>query len=477
MPPFIATVIYAIVILGLFWLDRDREVRASKALWVPVAWVLLAGSRPVTVWFVAKDPNYPPERFLEANPTNEIIFSVLMLAALIVLVNRRTTVIKLLRANGAVLLFFLYCGISVLWSDYPGVAFRHWIRSLGDLVMILVVLTEADLSSAFKKLFTPPAFVFVPISILFIKYFPDLGRDYNEWTFVPTYRGVAINKNALGLACLVFGLASLWCFLAARQVQRGGRRTRQLVAHGAVLFMVMWLFWMSNSMTSLCCFLMAGGLMVITTLSRSARQPAVLHLLVAAVLCMPLIALFSGAGVGMVQSLGRDATLTGRTNIWKVVLSVSGSPLVGSGFESFWLPGRLEPIWAQTMHGLQEAHDGYLEVYLNLGWIGVMLLGVLVVRGYRNVVAAVRRDPSVGGLKLALFLTALAYNLTEAGFKMMSLVWISFLLVTSATPEAVVEKVSPMFGIEQISSAPTEPQLEQASSGLHEEGTTCSSPS
>jgi O-antigen ligase len=476
MPPSVATVIYAILILILFWLDRDREIRPSQALWIPVIWLLLSASRPVSLWLQPKVIIESSDQYLEANPLNDLVLAVLMAGALIVLVNRRRQAIRLLRANGPVILFFLYCGISVCWSDFPSVAFRHWMRSLGDLVMVLVVLTEADLSAAFTRLLTRPTFVLVPLSILFIKYFPDLGREYNVWTFVPMYCGVATTKNMLGLLCLVFGLGSAWRFLAVYGGPKGGKRNRQLSAHGAVLIMTLWMFWLADSMTSLSCFIMAGGLMVVTALNRSARKPAVLHLLVATVLLVPVIALFSGLGAGMVASLGRDPTLTGRTNIWKVVLSVSGNPLLGAGYESFWLGDRLNKIWAQTMPGLQEAHNGYLEVYLNLGWVGVSLLAVLMLKGYRNVVATLRRDPWLGGFKLALFFAALVYSLTEAGFRMMSLSWISLLLAATTTPRMVTQDGSPVLGIEPTQNvAEPEEQLARISGGFPGEETSISS--
>jgi O-antigen ligase len=377
------------------------------------------------------------------------------------------------RANGLVLLFFLYCGISILWSDFPGVSFRHWIRSLGDPLMVLLVLTEADLSATFTRLITRPAFVLIPLSVLLIKYYPDLGRSYNRWTFLPAYTGVTTNKNSLGLLCLLLGIGSLWCFLAAFQGQRGRSQNRRLIAYAAVLMMIFWLFKLAESMTSLSCFILASGLMVIPRLSRTARKPLVLHLLMVVALSVPLVVLFSGAGGGMLESLGRDPTLTGRTTIWKVVLSAGVNPLGGAGFESFWLGNRVVTIWERTMEGLQEAHNGYLEVYLNLGWIGIALIVGLMAKGYRNVVVMIRRDPGLGGLMLALFFSAVVYNFTEAGFRMMSISWISLLLVTITSPQAVLHEdatgAEPVYGF-----TPVPPLLTGLSGGFPEDGTSVS---
>ena len=153
-------------------------------------------------------------------------------------------------------------------------------------------------------------------------------------------------------------------------------------------------------MTSLACFILAAAVMVTTSFGVIARRRAIVHMLVAGVICVAFYALFLSSG--MVESLGRDPTLTGRTVIWDVVLSVRGNALVGTGFESFWLGKRLHRVWELTMPGLQEAHNGYLELYLNLGWIGVILLGaVLIVTGYRNVIAAFTRGPATANRNLA----------------------------------------------------------------------------
>jgi O-antigen ligase len=106
--------------------------------------------------------------------------------------------------------------------------------------------------------------------------------------------------------------------------------------------------------------------------------------------------------------------------------------LVGVGYESFWLGPRLQKVWVIT-EGLQinEAHSGYVEIFLTLGWIGLALWGALIATGYRNVIAAYRRDPDAGGLRIAWFLAPLITGFTEAAFRMMGLTWIVFLLATA----------------------------------------------
>jgi len=111
------------------------------------------------------------------------------------------------------------------------------------------------------------------------------------------------------------------------------------------------------------------------------------------------------------------------------------NPLLGTGFESFWLGDRPRLIQRTYELILNEAHNGYLEVFLNLGWIGVALLAIVFATGYRNIAMALRREPDTGSLRLAYFITAVAYNCTESAIRIMHPVWIFFLLATIAVPE------------------------------------------
>src|SRR5437868_14984547 len=94
--------------------------------------------------------------------------------SVVVLAKRGCKVGKLLSANGAIVLFLLYCGASILWADYPDVTFKRWIKALGDLAMVLIVLTDEDPSAALKRLLARVGFVLIPASILLAKYYLSL---------------------------------------------------------------------------------------------------------------------------------------------------------------------------------------------------------------------------------------------------------------------------------------------------------------
>ena len=429
-----ATYAYMAWIAGLFFLDRDAKEVASKALWIPVAWLMIIGSRPVSAWFQSGPTAATVAQYADGSPLDATVYGVLIAAGMVVLCFRSTQLKRFLRVNLPLILFFSYCALSVVWSDYSFVAMKRWLKSVGDMAMVLIVLTDPNPLAATKRLFSRVAFVLVPLSILFIKYYPDLGRSYDRWTWTPMYGGVTEFKNELGMICLVLGLSSVWSLIEAYENRRMSYRIRHLAAHGSVVAAAMWLFFTADSMTSLSCFLMASVVMIMTVPRWVAKRAGIVHVLVGGMVVLSLCALFFDSGGGMVESLGRNSSLTGRTGIWKAVLSIHINPLLGAGFESFWLGDRLEQVWNASVKGIQEAHNGYLEVYLNLGWLGIAFLAGLIVTGYRCALTAFRRDPHAGRLRLAFFTAAIIYSLTEAGFRMLSPIWIAFLLAITVVP-------------------------------------------
>src|ERR1700722_3101036 len=130
----LAFIIFAVGIAGLFYLDRDKSAGNSKALWLPVIWLWIIGSRPVSDWLAiwfgwgGSQPGPGLDAQLDGSPVDAAVFIALSAAAIAVLVRRRRSATALLTASLPVLVFFLYCVISCLWSPFPGVAFKRWIK-------------------------------------------------------------------------------------------------------------------------------------------------------------------------------------------------------------------------------------------------------------------------------------------------------------------------------------------------------------
>jgi exopolysaccharide production protein ExoQ len=440
MNPQIASAVFMAGILGLFYLDRDKSVRVSNAVWISATWVSLTLSRMVSQWMQSGESiQGAADMYLDGSPLDRNILSAFVILAFIVLFQRGRRVTAILQMNWALVLFFAYSAISVTWSDYPDVSIKRWFKAAGDVAMVLIVLTDENPNAALKKFLARMSFILVPLSVLFIKYYPDLGRGYLRWTWEPIYRGVATGKNELGMLCLLLGLGAVW--RVCQLLRSGGKSARRpLIAHGAIVLMALWLLEIANSMTSLTCFAMGFVIIIATSIPRFARKTKLILFLAIAMPCVAASALFLDIGSGMVQSLGRDPSLTGRTGVWELVLKLQPNPIVGAGFEGFWLGDRLEKIWDVYWWHPNEAHNGYLEVYLTLGAVGVMLLIGILLTGYRNAFKALRSDAEAGGIRIAYLVIALAYNFTESAVRMMHPVWIFLIFAMLAVPAPATQE-------------------------------------
>lgn len=435
MSPTLATAVCVAGICGLLWMTWDRSARPSWALWIPLIWFGLACSRTVTDWLYGSGGAQTADQVLEGSPLDRAIFMGLLLGGIAVL-SARPKVLGVLWANRPLLFFYFYCLVSIIWSDYPATALKRWPKALGDVVMVLLVLTDRHPLTAFRQLLTRLSFVLIPLSFLFIKYYPQIGMQWDPWTGTAEFNGVAANKNMLGAVCMVLGLGILWILLSIWREEKGSARIRHLIAYGFIFALICVLFGKMNSMTSLSCFGMAGILLVVASRQRATGRPALVHILLASMVVASVGILFLGMSPGALRAIGRNPTLTDRTFIWHLTLRLVQHPLFGTGFESFWLGSRLEALWRfDPVTRVNEAHNGYLEVYLNLGWIGIGLLGFILATGYRNVFKAWQsRDPR-GPLLIAYFFAGLIYNFTEAAFfKMQAVMWLFFLFtLTRAT--------------------------------------------
>ena len=195
-PPIVAAFLTIAVIVFLFRRDIREKPDVSGALWLPLLWLVLACSRPVSAWLNIFGLSVSGAVSVEeGSPLDAWFFFCLIAAGSWVLVKRQVRVSEVIHNNGWLIIFLLYCFISIAWSDFPFVAFKRWIKILGHPIMALIILTEPNPDQAIKTLLKRCAYVVVPVSILFIKYYPQWGRGFDPWTgamaipaLAPTYR-------------------------------------------------------------------------------------------------------------------------------------------------------------------------------------------------------------------------------------------------------------------------------------------------
>src|SRR5262249_14520366 len=165
----------------------------------------------------------------EGSFLDQLVAAFLMLLAIVVLVRRGKEVKSVLKASWPIVLYFSFCLISLVWSDFPVWGFKRWIRALGDLVMVLVVATDAHPVAALKRLITRLGFVLLPVSVLWIRYYPSLGQGWDEYG-LRSFNGVASNKNVLGNLVYLVAVGALWQILAFLRDKENPDRRRHLLA-------------------------------------------------------------------------------------------------------------------------------------------------------------------------------------------------------------------------------------------------------
>jgi O-antigen ligase len=196
--------------------------------------------------------------------------------------------------------------------------------------------------------------------------------------------------------------------------------------------MDLWLLFKAKSMTSW--LALFGGLFVIFVLAwrRIDKKKVGVYAVTAASLI--LVAQMAFDITGTIADLrGKEDTYEGRGRLWAALLSSGTNPLIGVGFESYWLGDRQQ--WLENLPGRDflvpnEAHNGYLEIYLNLGIVGLALLLCMLYEAHRKCRQDLLEDFPLGQLRYGAFLAVLMYNWPESAFKGLHLVYLFFFVMS-----------------------------------------------
>src|ERR1700720_629324 len=234
MPPTLALIVWLVLLLALLYLDPARISETSVALWVPVTWIFFVASRLPSQW-LGSEGGEIHQILVEGNSLDRSVDLVLIVMALVILVSRLFGWGRFFARNAALMVFLMFALVSLLWSDFPFVAFKRWFRDLGNYIMILVVLTDQRPLEAIRTVARRLCFLLIPLSILLIKYFSLLGRQYTVWQGTAMYTGATTSKNMLGAVCLMSGLFFFWDTVT-RWPERNQRKIKQILAVNFALF-------------------------------------------------------------------------------------------------------------------------------------------------------------------------------------------------------------------------------------------------
>ena len=275
--------------------------------------------------------------------------------------------------------------LSVVWSISPLVTLR---RS-GGLVGTTLFGMYLGSRYSFKEQLWLLAWVFgiaTVFSIIFAVALPIYGID---WSQHGAWRGIYHQKNVLGrcmaLAAVVFLLLAF-----------DARRYRWLI--WALFFLSTILLLLSTSKNALVTFI---TILMLLPLYKALRFPFDIR-----VPFFMAVILIGGSVATMVVSnmeviltaMGKDITLTGRTELWSILLEfVKQKPWLGYGYSGFWA-GSFEDVWAMLAWQPGSAHNGFLQLTLDLGVIGLLMFLISFIGIAFNAVGWVNLTKSAVGL-------------------------------------------------------------------------------
>ena len=418
---------------GWVLLIRSRKFEGERlgfALTTALIWLLILASRPVSLWLHGTSYDAADEALIEGSPINRIVGLTFLILGIAILIRRRVSIAGFISRNKLLFCLIAYCAVSILWSDFQVIALKRWIRHLGIFIYALVVLTDERGFRAVTTIIRYCAYLLVPTSIVLYKWYPQLGRHYFSHSGEMMITGVTMHKNQLGMLCMISGIILL--YEIHREWSSGDRNKHKMYGDLCLLAVSSWLLWKSHSATARLGFLLGGAVYFILWQRLKIARPWLFHVILAGALTITIGLTSLGGILGPVVDLtGHADTFWGRTRMWKVVIGLVPNPIFGAGYESFWLGDRLIEMWMNYWWHPSEAHNGFVEVYAELGFVGVAILVALIVHSYRSLFACLPGESESTRVKLTIIAMVVSYNITEAGFLGLHPLWFVLVLAVA----------------------------------------------
>jgi exopolysaccharide production protein ExoQ len=414
LPPILALALCTAFVLILLRYERKQAPEISRELWVPTVWLLVTASKPLGIWFgvFGSDPE-------QSNPLDLAFLVFLIVAAIVILNRRRFDVVGAVRQNKWLIALIVLMLISAFWSDLPDQTLRRAAKELLAVLLAFVVLSEASPRRAMECILRRATYILIPFSPVLIKYYPQYGRLYTPWSGGEMWTGVANHKNSLAQICIVAAALLIWSLVRRRQGRNPAVWKYQTHAEIVLLMAVVWLlggpghwvFYSATSVYALSAGLLCCGGLIFARKWKLAIPAGAFVLILFLIVAVGVVSIFtSGSSLGgFATAAGRDATLTGRTEVWDSLVPVlMKNPLFGGGFGIFWTTEH------RNLFRISGAHNGYLDVLLGVGFAGLLLLIGFLLSSGRNAYRELSREFDWGILWIFVLLMLVVHNMGES---------------------------------------------------------------
>jgi exopolysaccharide production protein ExoQ len=369
----------------------------------------------------------------EATPANTIATAFVLSIASVLMLRHGRMAMRYARGMWPILCLVLLAIISVSWSDYP----QATIHRAGSLVTATLwawyVAARYDLKDVIS-IIRQSLWLLASASLAIGAAAPSLGQGWDGWI------GVFATKNDLG-ALMATGMITFFYTLLADLF---AKRPRFLLIASSVtgLLLCAGLLFLSQSRTAWVVGFVGLVLCVLVKLTHQRPGVAVILWTGIVLLFAPAVVIATDQLGTIATMLGKDSSLTGRVDLWMLLPSyIAQRPWLGHGYAAFWVQDSLNvfQIWTTVGWEPPHAHDGWLDIMLELGVAGLVLIALqvllIIFNGIRVVVQG--REPEVQYLLVTTFAT-LMINLAESNLVRPGVSWV--LLVIAATALAKIAR-------------------------------------
>lgn len=302
-------------------------------------------------------------------PVLVVLFPILLAMVFVMVVRLRETFFGIMTAFPFFLLGLLMA-VSFIWSDFPSVSLREGVVSL-IIILYLGYLgwryRWAELIEGLWRVM----FILVLVSYFLYIAVPSMGRMSD--IFAGTMSGVWFEKNGAGQA----GVFGALCALA-----RMGIKPRTFISSSFSFLLFTGFLLLSTSKTALVSYMVGCGMFGWVFMMRRSGLITITTMWATVFLGGLIYALVKNNTEAFFGMLGKSSTFTGRAEIWEAVgVSLNDRPLLGHGYSAYWdsdyyLGRTISYVFDELAYTPHHAHNSLIETGLNLGFVGVLFLGV-----------------------------------------------------------------------------------------------------